>query len=82
MGGPDWPQALMLTAEVAEAVRLVLTQKLLQNLKFGVRAAARHNTRHTRAPRMRHTRAPTSPPHKGAINAPTARRPPAPPPPP
>jgi len=28
--------ALMLTAEVAEAVRLVLTQKLLQNLKFGV----------------------------------------------
>ena len=29
-------QALMLTAEVAEAIRLVLTQKLLQNLKFGV----------------------------------------------
>lgn len=28
--------AVMLTAEVAEAVRLVLTQKLLQNLKFGV----------------------------------------------
>ena len=27
---------LMLTAEVSEAVRLVLTQKLLQNLKFGV----------------------------------------------
>ena len=28
--------ALMLTAEVSEAVRLVLTQKLLNNLKFGV----------------------------------------------
>ena len=32
-------QLLMLTAEVAEATRLVLTQKLLQNLKFGVRRA-------------------------------------------
>ena len=30
---------LMLTAEVAEAVRLVLTQKLLNNLRFGVRGA-------------------------------------------
>lgn len=28
--------ALMLSAELAEAVRLVLTQKLLQNLRFGV----------------------------------------------
>lgn len=36
--------SLMLVAEVAEAVRLVLTQKLLNNLKFGVRTGRRRAT--------------------------------------
>jgi drug/metabolite transporter (DMT)-like permease len=33
---------LMLLAEAAEATRLVLTQRLLKNLKFGVRHTPRH----------------------------------------
>ena len=56
---------LMLAAEVAEATRLVLTQKLLKNLKFGVRTHTQPCHRwycgcHRRRRRRRHSSTPLS----------------------